>query len=193
MIGPIEHCTVLESVQWRDKITPELVKMNVKVVDPTKSEQEKTGFDLKESKEKLAGYVRSGKYEHFDVTMDVVIYSDLIAVLNSDFVIAYISGKMGGTIHEIAIAWAHEIPILAVIYDPLNEVNKWVLRLIRTNGQVFPNFHQLMSYLQSNIGSIKQRKRKNLNGYINKLEEVQKKLGGLLGSKLEEKKEEKSD
>lgn len=144
---------------WRDKLTPKLEEMGITVLDPCKSECNKTyGTTIAQSREQTRKLKRSGNWEKFDEHMREIIRDDLKQVNDSNFLIVYWNQdyRHGGTVHEIAHAWSLHIPVYLVNYDALTgdkEMNDWVLCIVRQNGQVFSNFGQLVDFIQEKYKS----------------------------------------
>jgi hypothetical protein len=140
--------------QWRDKITPKLEALGIRVLNPCKSECNKEfGETIKESREQIKKFKRAGNWDEFDRHMGRVIQDDLRQVNECQFLIVYWNQdyRHGGTIHEIVEAWQKHIPVYCVNYDPLTgdkEMNDWVLALVRQNGMMFSNFGQLISFIK---------------------------------------------
>lgn len=137
--------------KWRDKLTPKLQALGITVLDPCRSECNNTlGPTILESREQIKKFKRAGNFEAFDEQIRKIIQDDLRQVTESNFLIVYWdnSYKHGGTIHEIVQAWQMHIPILLVCYDPITDMNDWVLGLVRQNGQIFENFGQLMDHIE---------------------------------------------
>ena len=153
LCGAIQ-CLADGGSQWRDKITPKLEALGINVLDPCKSECNKEfGETIQQSREQIKKFKRGGNWEEFDSHMDKVIHDDLAQVNMSQFLIVYWNQDYhhGGTVHEMAEAWNKHIPIYCVNYDSITgdkEMNDWVLKLVRTDGMVFSNFGQLITFLK---------------------------------------------
>lgn len=155
LCGAIQ-CVQDAGVKWRDKLTPRLVGMGIVVLDPCKSECNNTlGETIRESREQIRKFKRAGNFDAFDEHMRNIIQDDLRQVTESNFLIVYWDNayKHGGTIHEIVQAWQMHIPIYLVCYDPISEMNDWILGLVRQNGQIFENFGQLLDFIESKYRS----------------------------------------
>jgi hypothetical protein len=137
---------------WRDKLTPKLEALGITVLNPCKSEcNNELGADILASRDQLRKYKRSGNFESFDEQMRKIIQDDLRQVTESNFLVVYWNNeyKHGGTVHEVAHAWNLHIPVYLVNYEPLTEMNDWILALVRQNGQIFENFGQLVDFIQT--------------------------------------------
>lgn len=87
-------CGAMEAVpdggiQWRDRITPKLRALGIEVLDPTKTEKTKTGYDVAECKEKLKGWKLSGHWDEYNETMRKIVSYDIQDVVRSTFLIVY--------------------------------------------------------------------------------------------------------
>lgn len=150
LAGAIQ-CVEDGGTQWRDKITPKLDALGITVQNPCKSEtNSQFGGTIIETREQIKKFKRTGDFESFDKHMQEVIRDDLVQVQGSHFLIVYWSNayKHGGTVHETVHAWQNHIPIYMVCYDPISEMNDWILALVRQNGLIFDNFGKLMTFLK---------------------------------------------
>lgn len=151
LCGSIQDCKDGGTL-WRDKITPKLQALGIKVLDPCKSECNNTlGSNILESRDQIKKFKRAGNFEAFDEQMRKIIQDDLRQVTESNFLIVYWNNeyKHGGTIHEIVQAWQLHIPVYMVNYDSKSDMNDWILALVRQNGQMFDNFGQCMEFIES--------------------------------------------
>lgn len=154
LCGSIQDVKADGGAAWRDRATPKLEAFGITVLNPCKSECNKEfGETIKESRDQIRKFKRSGNWEEFDNHMAKVIQDDLRQVNESNFLIVYWNQdyRHGGTIHEIVEAWQKHIPIYCVNMDAITgekEMNDWVLALIRQNGQMFENFGQLMDFIE---------------------------------------------
>jgi len=170
-------------VGWRTVLAPELASRGIFVFDPTREEINKIGMSLKESMDKLDGWVRSGHREEFKNHMELIwrgkedvrrnpetqrfeqihIMGDLDYVNTSDFLIFnYNDGdRLGGTIGEAFCAWEHCIPIYLVTKIPLSNINKsilaWVLNSGNGAGDIFANKNQLLEFLDKKYNLTKEK------------------------------------
>lgn len=156
LCGPIQDTTDGGMI-WRETIRPKLEELGIVVLDPTVSEPNTalTGSVLN-SQEKLEGLIRSGHWHEWDKIMDDIMDDDLRCVRKCDFLVVYLDAKhkMGGTVSEIHEAVFHcKIPIYAVSYDPRSELNYWVVRMIRRNGQIFESWAQLLEFVEAQHGT----------------------------------------
>jgi len=192
LCGSIQDVKSDGGAEWRDRITPKLEALGITVLNPCKSECNKEfGETIKESREQIRKYKRSGNWDAFDSHMDKVIEDDIRQVDASDFLIVYWNQehRHGGTIHEMAEADLKRIPIYCVNYDPLTgdkEMNDWVLRLVRRNGKMFENFGQLVDFIEEkHRHTVKEILKENTE-----LEKArQKEIDSAVKKILEEKKE----
>lgn len=154
LCGSIQDVKSDGGAAWRDRVTPKLEVLGITVLNPCKSECNKEfGETIKESREQIKKFKRSGNWEKFDEHMGRVIQDDLRQVNECNFLIVYWNQdyRHGGTIHEIVEAWQKHIPIYCVNYDAMTgdkEMNDWVLAIIRQNGQMFENFGQLIDFIE---------------------------------------------
>lgn len=88
-------------VQWRDRIAPKLRAMGVEVLDPTKTEKTKTGYDVMECKEKLKGWKLSGHWDEYNETMRKIVSYDIQDVIRSNFLIVYYDEQLHLNIEKL--------------------------------------------------------------------------------------------
>lgn len=169
-------------VQWRDKITPELVEYfgsKIIIQDPCKMENEKLkgyvdpSIPLEKVKEVLQGWRQGGHWDKFDPAMERIIDMDLECVEKSDFIIIFLKFKdakgkkvqMGGTISELTYAYRHRIPIYAVTYNTISECNSWIIRQARgktkaiEDRKIYPNFAQALEAIKEDYKDFKVTKK----------------------------------
>jgi len=169
-------------VQWRDKITPELIEYfgdKIIIQDPCKMENEKLkgyvdpSVPLEKVKEVLQGWRQGGHWDKFDPAMERIIDMDLDCVEKSDFIILFLKfhdskGKkvqMGGTISELSYAYRHRIPIYPVVLESVFDKNSWIVRMARgktktiEDRKIYPNFTQALEAIKEDYKEFKAHKK----------------------------------
>lgn len=162
LVGPMQDAKD-GGVKWRERITPDLEKLDVTVIDPTITEAEEYG-SIEEAQKTLRGHIAIGDWEKFDAKLDDIIKRDMEAVYASTFIVAHYDPdtKMGGTLCEIwEAAWHRKIPVYVVCHNPMKDWNMWMLRTVRTTGEVFPSWAQLVDFLKDKYG-VKKTRNKSL-------------------------------
>lgn len=171
---------------WRIELTPELVKRNIHVFDPTREEIDKVGMPTEELMSKLTGWQLSGNWNKFLQYMSLIwkgtlkvvprentegeqqiihILGDIDYVQQSDFLIMnYQEGdKPGGTIAELVIAWYRGTPVYMITTVPKSKFNKSILYFILDSGhgqgRVFQNSTQLLEFLDEKYKSKSEEKK----------------------------------
>jgi len=168
-------------VGWRDKVSKDLSALGFECQDPTKAEcNHSLAETIVDQKKKLENLKRGGSWERYTSTMREIRKADLVCVNNSEFMILYWNPeyKHGGTIHEIVEAWQKHVPIYTVSYAPRMEFNDWVLGLLLENeidgGKIFPNFKQLIEFLEVEYKDYS----KKYNDFLKEKEKAEKSSAG---------------
>lgn len=167
LIGSIQDSD--DPQAFRDTVEKRLIELGFDVLNPCKFEcNHSLAGDMNEQKEKLRNLKRGGAWDKFDEVMESIVLADEIATISSRFVIIFWDNdkKHGGTIDELLMANAHNIPVYLVNYGSLVDMNDWVLTKVRRNvkrcsGQIFPNNKQLLDYIEK---TYKNEIKEQLNG-----------------------------
>jgi hypothetical protein len=128
---------------WRTKLTERLADVALTILDPSKNEKEKTGYDIKVLKDALDGWRAAGEWDKFNTAVDRIMATDVKCVEAADFLILYINKVTGGTTSELMYAWLLKKPVYAVVDCDIRTLNCWVLRLITKYGQAFGSWKEL--------------------------------------------------
>ncbi len=148
LVGPMQDAKD-GGVKWRERITPKLTELDIEVIDPTVTEAEEYG-SIDEAQKTLRNHIASGDWETWDKKLDDIILRDVEAVHKSDFIVAHYDPdtKMGGTLCELwEAAWHRKIPVYVVCHNPKKDWNMWMLRTVRTTGEIFDSWSQLTDFL----------------------------------------------
>jgi nucleoside 2-deoxyribosyltransferase len=99
-----------ESLKWRTWVTPLLEAAEFCVLSPLRG------------KESLSEISRDGGLTHPDLTQKDIVIRDYQDILSADLILVnlYNFGSprpLLGTIAELAWAWEHHIPVIAVCYE----------------------------------------------------------------------------
>jgi hypothetical protein len=141
--------------RWRERITPSLEEMGFVVFDPVLRDADVSGLPAPLHKEKLAKLKEQGKWDEFLKHMAAIRDQDLTAVSNSLFIIALVPDsdgpQIGGTVHELAMAWERKIPVLWKVDGLVSKVNSWTLSLLLENGIRFDTWESLLDYVKKNF------------------------------------------
>lgn len=148
LIGPLDFAKD-HGTEWRQKITPELNKMNVTVLDPTN----KPGGYLSETKEEqrtIKEFKDKKDYNSLRSFMKKIRRYDLRLVDNADFIIAYIdtSIHMCGSYDEIFTAEDQQKPILYIVKGGTDTLSSWMFAVIDDFDTVFESLEDCIKYIK---------------------------------------------
>ncbi|NDD84722.1 hypothetical protein EBZ38_10705 [bacterium] len=135
-------------IQWRQRITPELKKMNVNVLDPCN----KPVHSIKEDQESrwwIDYYKQTGQYKKIREIYGEIRNADLRCVDVSDFIIAHIDITVHacGTYEEIATANRQKKPILIWCEQGKHNAPNWLFFMIN-HENIFSSMQDLLTYLE---------------------------------------------
>jgi len=136
---------------WREKITPLLEVMEVKIQNPVKDEVKKIkppeGMDYKDYLYKLK---ISGKRKELNEVIKRIKKADLKAVVQSDFIICFWQNNVPtvGTIEELVVASYFKVPIYVYTKDNISTINEWFLSFPFKKGEVFQHRSELIGFLK---------------------------------------------
>lgn len=177
LVGPMQDAKD-GGVKWRERITPKLKELGIEVIDPTVTEAEEYG-SIEEAQKTLQNYIASGNWEVWDAKLDDIIRRDIEAVHKSDFIVAHYDPdtKMGGTLCELWEAcWHRKIPVYVVCHNPKKDWNMWMLRTVRSTGQVFDSWTQLTEFLTKEYGEAKTQNKSLAVRLVDVIQEIGCKL-----------------
>lgn len=134
-------------VNWRQRITPELKKMNIKVLDPC----DKPIHSIKEDEEArwwINYYKETHQYEKIRSVYGEIRNADLRCVDVSDFVIAHIDINVHacGTYEEIVTANRQKKPILILCEQGKHNAPNWLFFMLN-HEQIFGSMQEILDYL----------------------------------------------
>lgn len=135
-------------IQWRQRITPYLKDMNIKVLDPC----DKPIHSIKEDEEArwwIDYYKETGQYNKIRNVYGSIRNADLRCVDVSDFLIAHIDLHVHacGTYEEIVTANRQKKPILIWCEQGKNNAPNWLFFML-DHQQIFGSMEEIISYLQ---------------------------------------------
>lgn len=164
LAGPIESDELSGGELWRDRLTPKLEELGIKVLDPCALEFKKVGCDSKLLREKLIGWKQAGHWDKFMESMDKIWIGDVNApgdlecVRQSTFIIVYANLKIptSGTKYEMIEALKSRIPIYCVTPDAKVDMNNSDLWCILKSNNVkspddcvFQSFNKLLEFIKT--------------------------------------------
>ena len=140
---------------WRETLTKRLAEEvpNLVVRDPAKSEPDKTGYNVGESKNIAYKWKKEGNLEKVKEMFKKIITVDMRLVRTSDFVILYWKDddKFGGTISEITEAYKNGVPIFCMFDGHFKNVNSWVLSMVLLTGEIFTTWDDLINRVKEEV------------------------------------------
>jgi hypothetical protein len=135
-------------IQWRQRITPHLKQMNIKVLDPCDQPIHSTKQE-EESRQWIDHYKETGQYSKIRKTYGSIRNADLRCVDVSDFLIAHIDLDVHacGTYEEIVTANGQKKPILIWCEQGKNKAPNWLFFML-DHEQIFGSMQEIIDYLQ---------------------------------------------
>jgi hypothetical protein len=136
---------------WRDRLTPELTDIGIKVQNPVKDEVKKInppeGMNYKEYLFKLKV---QGKRNILKQVVARIKIADLRCVAESDFIICNWENSVPtvGTIEELVRASDWNIPVYILTNDNISDINEWLLSFPLNRGGIFKHKSELIGYLK---------------------------------------------
>jgi len=140
---------------WRDKLTPDIQELGIKVQNPVKDEVKKInppeGMNYKEYLFKLK---IQGKKKVLIEVVDRIKKADLRCVAESDFIICRWENTVPtvGTIEELVRASDWGIPIYILTDDNISDINEWLLSFPLKCGAIFKHKTELIGFLKGKYG-----------------------------------------
>jgi hypothetical protein len=135
-------------VQWRQRITPCLKQMNIKVLDPCDQPIHSTKEE-EESRQWIDHYKETGQYNKIRTVYGSIRNADLRCVDVSDFLIAHIdlSVHACGTYEEIVTANRQKKPILIWCEQGKSKAPNWLFFML-DHEQIFGSMEEIVEHLQ---------------------------------------------
>ena len=135
-------------INWRQKITPELHKMNLTVLDPC----DKPVHSIKEDQETrwwIDYYKETAQYNKIRNIYGQIRNADLRCVDVSDFIIAHIDTDVHacGTYEEIVTANRQKKPILVWCQQGKQAAPNWLFFML-DHEHIFGSMQEVLSYLK---------------------------------------------
>lgn len=146
LAGNLQHTDDAEG--WRDRLTSELNKLNVKVLDPTKQMFLGQEAETEEIREQLKAWREEENFPAIHDFMKEAIRRDLRAVDLSTFVICRLEPEKPtfGTITEITVAAMQRKPLLFILKDR-KKMPLWLIGMVNMDF-VFNSEEGLLMYLK---------------------------------------------
>lgn len=147
LAGNLEHTGDAEG--WRDRLTKELNKLDVKVLDPTKQMFLGQIAETEEIREQLKTWRENEQFSLIHDFMKEAIRRDLRAVDLSTFVICRLEPEKPtfGTITEITVAAMQRKPLLFILKDR-KKMPLWLIGMVNMDF-VFNSEEDLLTYLRA--------------------------------------------
>jgi hypothetical protein len=134
-------------VSWRNKITPTLKKLDIKILNPcTKPVQNSLEDDF--SRQWIEYYKETQQYEKIRKHYAIIRCADLRCVDVSDFIIAHIdlNTHACGTYEEIVTANRQKKPVLIWCEQGKQKAPNWLFFML-PHQHIFGDSESLISYL----------------------------------------------
>lgn len=147
-----------DGVEWRNNITPRLLKLGLKVDDPTKSTINGRG-EIGNDKTYWKTLIKEQNFSQLKKEFWPIVHKDLRSVDKCDFLIVNYDALTPtvGTYDEITRAKISRKPILLKYNEEqLDYFNPWVVTWVKEN-ELFSEWENLLKYLENEID----------NGYYN--------------------------
>lgn len=147
LCGNLEHTNDAEG--WRDRLSVELKKMGVNVLDPTKQIFLGQKAETQEVRDQLKTWREEENFSEIHNFMKEIIRRDLRAVDISTFLICRLEPDKPtwGTTHEITVASDQRKPILFILKDK-KTMPLWLIGMVNMD-YVFPSEEALLWYLKA--------------------------------------------
>jgi hypothetical protein len=135
-------------IQWRQRITPHLKQMNIKVLDPCDQPIHSTKED-EEARWWIDHYKETGQYNKIRNIYGSIRNADLRCVDVSDFLIAHIDLDVHacGTYEEIVTANRQKKPILIWCEQGKTKAPNWLFFML-DHEHIFGSMQEIIDYLQ---------------------------------------------
>ena len=136
-------------VGWRQKITPILKDMNIKVLDPCNKPINGIIED-NNTREKIDNYKQTEQYHKIKEEFSVIRNADLRCVDISDFIIAHIDIDIHacGSYEEIVTANRQKKPVLVWCHQGKKHAPNWLFFML-PHEHIFSSMEDLISYLKT--------------------------------------------
>ena len=134
--------------QWRDRITPILENMNVKVLNPCKKPTTTVKEDA-ETRHWIEYYKETGQYDKIRHHYGIIRNADLRCVDICDFIIAHIDidTHACGTYEEIVTANRQKKPILIWCEQGKSKAPNWLFFML-PHEQIFSSMEEVINHLR---------------------------------------------
>jgi hypothetical protein len=135
-------------IGWRQKITPILKDMNIKVLDPCNKPINGIVEDHN-TREKIEYYKRTEKYHKIKEEFSLIRNADLRCVDISDFIIAHIDIEVHacGSYEEIVTANRQKKPILIWCEQGKSNAPNWLFFML-PHEHIFGSMDEIIDYLK---------------------------------------------
>lgn len=135
-------------ITWRQKITPFLKNMGVKVLDPCKKIV--NTFSEEDARYWIEYYKETGQFDKIRNEFGIIRSADLRCVDISDFIIAHIdiSNHACGTYEEITTANRQKKPVLVWCEQGKKKAPNWIFFML-PHEHIFSSMEEVVSYLES--------------------------------------------
>jgi len=134
-------------VSWRQRITPYLSTMGIKVLDPCKKMVK--NFSEEDARHWIEYYKETQQYHKIRQSFGVIRSADLRCVDISDFIIAHIDLETHacGTYEEITTANRQKKPVLVWCEQGKQKAPNWMFFML-PHEHIFSSMEEIINYLQ---------------------------------------------
>lgn len=156
LAGPIQDKKDY-GTEWRKGLTPRLLELGIKSIDPTRDKAlidalGKSG-SIEERILALTKAKTEGDWETVKKIMHIIWVYNKQWVDESDFLIVHcaVGDEMVGTVREMHEANEYKKPIFLVLDGDPFRANSHLLSMVLERGRIFQNFDGLLAYLKSEV------------------------------------------
>jgi hypothetical protein len=134
-------------VNWRERITPQLKNLGIKVIDPCKKVIHNASEEY--SRYWIEYYKETGQYEKIREKFGIIRRADLRCVDVSDFIIAHIdiTTHACGSYEEITTANRQKKPILIWCEQGKQHAPNWLFFML-PHEHIFGSMEEIIKYLE---------------------------------------------
>lgn len=134
-------------LEWRQRITPSLQDLGIKVLDPCNKPIE-VGIEDEGSREMIDHYKQTGQFNEIRKQYGVIRTLDLRCIDISDFVIASVDTEVHacGTYEEITTANSQKKPVLIWCQQGKENAPNWLFFML-PHQHIFGSLSNLLDYL----------------------------------------------
>lgn len=134
-------------VEWRARITPELFKMGIGVLNPCNKPSD-FAEENANTRANIVAHKNAGEFQAARDIMKPICAVDLRLVDIAHFLVVYldVESHLAGTYDEMSVARTQKKPILIVCPQGVKNIPNWWFGVI-PYSHMFSSFDELMTYL----------------------------------------------